>query len=406
MIKKKLLVTAMSMNIGGAEKSLVNLLNLLDYEEYDVDLLLFQRRGEFLPQIPVEVNIISVPEIDILYGVEPCDPIPAAKRVALMAWRYLSTGITRVAVRQFDRRRLLRWQRFYSARIPNLLGHYDCAVSYSGGETFWYVAEKVEADVLTVYYHNDYSNIDIDVTGEIRYLERADYVATISEICADSLRRIFPTQEGKVRIAQNPTCVSLTRRLGEVRVEDGFGSNSSRIKIVSVGRVEDSKGFDMAVMAASIVKHEIGPCFEWLIVGDGSRRESVQALIEREGVSDVIRLVGSKLNPYPYMASADLLAQTSRFEGKPVVVDEARVFGLPVLATDFTSASDQVRDGVDGLIVPMNPSGIARGLEDLLRDSSLLKRLSEHAAAVDVAALEDLSSFICLLHTPNGTKDR
>lgn len=85
---------------------------------------------------------------------------------------------------------------------------------------------------------------------------------------------------------------------------DGFEAGSGKQKIASVGRVEDSKGFDMAVRAASIVKREMGPCFEWLIVGDGSRREAVQALIEREGVDDAIRLVGSKLNPYPYMEGA------------------------------------------------------------------------------------------------------
>lgn len=404
--KKKLLITAMSMNIGGAEKSLVNLLNLLDYEAYDVDLLLFQRRGDFLPQVPAQVNVVSVPEIDVLYGVEPRDAISPARKSTLKAWRFLATGVTRIAERQFDRRRLLRWQRFYSVRIPMLPGHYDFAVSYSGGETFWYVVEKVKADVMVVYYHNDYSNIDIDVEGELRYLESADCVVTISDICADSLRRIFPTQADKVRVAQNPTCVSLTRRLSKEHIGDGFEGSSERLKVVSVGRVEDSKGFDMAVKAAAIVKHEMGPCFEWVVVGDGSRREAVQALIEQEGVGDVIRLVGSKLNPYPYMAGADLLAQTSRFEGKSVVVDEARVLGLPVLATDYTSARDQVRDGADGLIVPMDPDGIARGIEALLRDSALLGRLSEGAASIDVAALEDITSFTCLLSGPQETKDR
>ena len=204
----------MSMNIGGAEKSLVNLLNLLDYEAYDVDLLLFQRRGDFLPQVPAQVNVVSVPEIDVLYGVEPRDVISPAKESVLKAWRFLATGVTRIAERQFDRRRLLRWQRFYSARIPKLTGCYDCAVSYSGGETFWYVVEKVKADAMVIYYHSDYSNIDIDAEGELRYLEKADYIVTISDICANSLRMIFPTQAGKVRIAQNPTCVNLTRKLG------------------------------------------------------------------------------------------------------------------------------------------------------------------------------------------------
>lgn len=404
--KKKLLITAMSMNIGGAEKSLVNLLNLLDYEAYDVDLLLFQRRGDFLPQVPAQVNVVSVPEIDVLYGVEPRDVISPAKESVLKAWRFLATGVTRIAERQFDRRRLLRWQRFYSARIPKLTGCYDCAVSYSGGETFWYVVEKVKADAMVIYYHSDYSNIDIDAEGELRYLEKADYIVTISDICANSLRMIFPTQAGKVRIAQNPTCVNLTRKLGAEPVADGFKADSGSLKIVSVGRIEEPKGFDMAVKAAAIVKREMGPCFEWVVVGDGSRREAVQALIECEGVGDVIRLVGSKLNPYPYMADADLLAQTSRFEGKSVVVDEARVLGLPVLATDYTSARDQVRDGADGLIVPMDPDGIARGIEALLRDPALLGRLGGGAASIDVGALEDITSFTCLLSGPQEIKDR
>lgn len=72
MPKRKLLITAMSMNIGGAEKSLRNLLNLLTKRRaYDVDLLLFQRKGAFLSQVPAQTNVISVPEIDALYGIEP-----------------------------------------------------------------------------------------------------------------------------------------------------------------------------------------------------------------------------------------------------------------------------------------------------------------------------------------------
>ena len=105
------------------------------------------------------------------------------------------------------------------------------------------------------------------------------------------------------------------------------------------------------------------------------------------------------------MAGAGLLAQTSRFEGKSVVVDEARVLGLPVLATDYSSARDQVRDGVDGLIVPMNPDGIARGIETLLHDPAFLGRLGEGASAIDVASLEDITSFTCLLDGPHETKD-
>lgn len=397
MDKQKLLITAMSMNIGGAEKSLVNLLSLLDYEKYDVDLLLFQRRGEFLPQVPAEVNIISVPELDMLYGVEPCDPITPAKKAALKAWRYLATGITRVAVRQFDRRRLLRWQRFYSACVPNLSGRYDCAVSYSGGETFWYVVDKVDAVRKVTFFHSDYSNIDIDASKELRYLEKADRIATISPACAESLRRIFPTQADKVCIAANPTCTDLVRKLSRKPISSGFDTDESRLKIVSVGRLEEPKGFDLAALGAALAKQNLGPVFEWIIVGDGSEREKIESIVAEKGIADVFRLVGSKLNPYPYMAAADVLAQPSRYEGKSVVLDESRVLGLPVLATEYSSVHDQVRDGIDGMIVAMTPEGIAEGIGTLVNGSSRLRVLTHGARTTDVSALEDISGFTALL---------
>lgn len=395
--KKKLLITAMSMNIGGAEKSLVNLLNLLDYEIYDVDLLLFQRRGDFLPQVPAQVNVVSVPEIDVLYGVEPRDVMSVTRKAALKVWRCLATGVTRIVKSQFDRRRLLRWQRFYSACIPRLSGRYDCAVSYSGGETFWYVVEKVEALRKVTYFHSDYSNIDIDAAKELAYLEKADRIATISLACADSLRRIFPTQGDKVCVVQNPTCTGLVKKLSEEPVTDGFAADDKRLKVVSVGRLEEPKGFDLAARGAAIAKRELGPVFEWVVVGDGGEREKVESIIAKEGIADVFRLVGVKINPYPYMAAADVMAQPSRFEGKSVVLDEARVLGLPVLATAYSSVCDQVRDGIDGKVVAMSSEGIAEGIGALVSDFGFLRKLTAGAQAEDVSGLEDVSDFVALL---------
>ena len=145
MLKKKLLVTAMSMDIGGAEKSLVNLLNLLNCDVFDVDLLLFQRKGNFLPQVPEWVNILSVPEIDILYGVKPQDDISFLRKTSLEMWRYMATGTTRFIERQFDRRRLLRWQKFYSFRITT-----DIILFYF--IVFYYCCLQIK--VFTIYCNN------------------------------------------------------------------------------------------------------------------------------------------------------------------------------------------------------------------------------------------------------------
>ena len=395
--KKRVLIAAMSLTIGGAEKSLVNLLNLLDYEKIDVDLLLFQRWGDLIGQIPEEVNQISIPEIDVLYGGKPARRLPLCKKVALRALRCVATAAMLVAEKEFDRQRIWRWMHFYSKVAPKLNGRYDCAVSFSGGETFWYIVEQVDAARKVTFFHSDFANIDIDVESHCRYLQSADCIATISEACAESLRGLFPSQAKKVHVVSNPSCVKLIRSLSKERVNDGFFGIEDVLRVVSVGRLDTPKGFDIAAKAASIAKASCGPRFEWIVVGDGPERAKIEKIIEREGIGDVFRLIGKKLNPYPYLGDADVFVQPSRYEGKSVALDEARVFGLPVLATDYSSVNDQVNAGVDGLVVPMSPEGVAEGLMRLVEQPELLECLARNASAFDVTGLEDISSFMSQL---------
>lgn len=113
MRKKRLLIATVSLGIGGAEKSLVNLLNLLDYGQYDVDLLMFKRWGELMVQIPQNVNIISVPEIEVLYGGKPAERVPVGNLISLKAIRWIGTAASLISEREFDRQRSYRWDRFY-----------------------------------------------------------------------------------------------------------------------------------------------------------------------------------------------------------------------------------------------------------------------------------------------------
>lgn len=397
MRKKKLLIATVSLGIGGAEKSLVNLLNILDYNRYDVDLLMFKRWGELMAQIPPNVNVISVPEIEVLYGGKPAEKIPSIKYLSLKAIRWVATAAALFSEKEFDRQRSFRWGRFYSKAVPRLSGDYDSAISFSGGETFWYLADNANAKRFITFFHNDFSNIDVDTAYHLRYLQKADYVDTVSEACANSLKRIFPSIKDKVHVVYNPTCVNLIQSMSNETISDGFAEDIDVLKIVSIGRLEKQKGFDIAAEAAAIVNKKVGVKFEWIVIGDGSERQYIEKIIERERISDIFRLIGKKINPYPYLKQADLFLQPSRYEGKSVAIDEARVFGLPVLATNYSSVRDSVNDGVDGIIVPMNPEGIADGIASLINDKQCLAHLADGARHHDLSKLEDISSFTAQL---------
>ena len=392
---RKLLFIGMSLNVGGAEKSLVNLLNMIDYNEFSVDLLLFQKTGSFIKQIPSEVQLIEIPEISYLYqsakeSLKRC-PLTISK-IKLIMRRYIATFICRMKWKQFDQMRLNRWIKYYADLIPMNSIEYDVAIAYAGGECAYYMFDKVRSTKRIYYFHSDYSKIDIDVDLERQYIDKSDLIVTISDKCKESLSILFPEVANRIRVLQNLSSKDFICRLANEYYPKEFESINDCLKIVSVGRLINIKGFDLAVEAAHILKNK-GLRFIWTIVGEGEERKRLENLIEQYKLHECLKLVGLKENPYPYIKNADVLIQTSRFEGKSVVLDEAKILGTPIIATNYNSVQDQVHHNVDGLVVGMNPQEIANGILACNSDNVLTWKRS---IKVD-DNVEDIDSYMkCL----------
>ena len=132
-MKKKVLFVMPGLYSGGAEKSLVNLLNLLDYSKLDVDLLLFKKEVLFINQVPSEVNILNIP-ISLKYSYSPFDgdALKSFSAVKAGANRVIGTLFSRI--RYGKNQKQMRWKLFYTRVIEKLEGHYDVAVAYLHGE--------------------------------------------------------------------------------------------------------------------------------------------------------------------------------------------------------------------------------------------------------------------------------
>lgn len=390
--KKNILIIGTSLNIGGAEKSLINFLNMIDYSLYSVDFLLFQKTGPFLKQVPKEVNMINNHEIEVLYQ-SIGDTLKNAhfKDLRLSFRRYRDTFVESRKWKQFDQIRIHRWMEHYSKYIHACDKHYDLAIAYAGGETAYYMIDKVSADKKVYYFHSDYSKIDIDAELERVYVDKADTIVTISEVCKQSLINLFPGKAKDMYVLNNLSSSALIKKMSDEFDPVEFSDCKCR-KIVSVGRLHHIKGFDMAVDAAVILK-DSNYDFKWVIVGDGDERDKIEDVIHNKHLEENFILVGAKENPYPYVADADILVQPSRFEGKSVVLDEAKVLGLPSIITNYNSANDQIRDGVDGKIVPMSPEGIARGIMECSDEDIAYYREN---ICVD-RSLEDIDNYMSVL---------
>ena len=357
-MKKKVLFIMTSLYNGGAEKSLVNLLNEFDRDRFDVDLLLLKKKGIFLPQVPDWVNVLDTPAgIQLMYTPELIKGHYGAK-----ALRLIVNGLVKLFIRRDCYARAYRWRLLYGRIIKELDKKYDIAVAYITGELLYLLCEKTKADRKVLWVHNDYLAEDQPKEFDLPYMKKVDAIVSISKKCVDTLKKVFPMFKDKIYEIHNITSSAVIKKQSEAFFPAEY--NKGQFTIVSIGRLAEQKGFDMAIQAARILKDQKAD-LSWYILGSGALEKQLQQMIHKLEVGDVIHLIGGKENPYPYIKNADILVQSSRYEGKSVVLDEAKILGIPVVVTEYQTVRDQITDGLEGVIVPMSPEGIAQGIQEM-----------------------------------------
>ncbi len=362
-MKTKILFIMSSLRNGGAERSLVNLLQLFDYQKYEVDLLLFQEEGIFLEQLPNEVHILHDYDILHLLYAKGNNRIKGIKHPLLTFDHYWGTFWARKKTESMYASRQYRWEHYYKDRIPSIkTKKYDVAISYLHGEQLYYLVDKVDAKRKIAWIHTDYSKLNALEEHDLKYMRQVDSVVSISNICVETLCKTFPSIKEKFCMLPNLTSSSSIKYLAEKEYPKEY--EGDEFKIVSVGRLIHLKGFDMAVDAASILK-ENGLKFSWFILGDGELKTELNMQIKNKNVDDCVFLLGATDNPYKYMDGADILVQTSRYEGKSVVLDEAKILGKPIVVTNYDTVKDQVNDN-EGVIVNMSSEAIAAGIMKII----------------------------------------
>jgi glycosyltransferase involved in cell wall biosynthesis len=181
--------------------------------------------------------------------------------------------------------------------------------------------------------------------------------------------------------------------LAEEPIQEHFPSG---LKIVSIGRLENQKGYDFAVDALKIVKQK-GFNFHWIILGEGVEKPKLVQLIAKNDLVENVTFVGIKENHYPYVKYADIFMQTSRFEGKSIAIDEAKIVGKPILVTNFSTVNDQITHKETGYITEMNPQSIAEGVIELLQNENLRKQLSENLSKLTLGTESEIEKIYELL---------
>lgn len=402
MHKNKILITVFDMEIGGIERSLINMLESFDYDKYDVDLFICHHSGDFLSLIPDKVNLLpQIPKYTVFRkSVLRClkeghysaliirllSKVFAAMKAKL---RNLKEGPGYIQM-QLD----LKYTTYV---LPKLKKNYDLAISYAWPHDI--VANKVEAAKKIAWIHTDYSELEIDNKLDLAVWNKFDAIASISDACTEAFLKTYPSLQGKIKLIENITSPAFIKRMADEHCQlDEYKEGT--FNIVSVGRLSYVKGFDMAVKALKILHDKGLTQIKWFIVGYGGYEAELKELIAENHLEDSFVLLGKKINPYPYIRGCDLYVQPSRYEGKAVTVTEAQILGKPILLTNYPTARSQIAEGVDGVICGLSIVEIAEEIERLHWDSDLRSNLANSCLQTDYSNTYELNKIYNIVNIP------
>lgn len=394
-MKKDILFIIPSLSAGGGEKSLINLLEQIDYTQYNVDLFTLNKDGLFLDFVPNEVNIIENPKdlevfkLSILKSITKF-LVNRNLRLAFNRGMFFIKNKLKISV---SKREQYSWK-YIKGAIGVLDKKYDVAIGYLEKTSNYICIDCVQADKKIGWIHTDYNKLSADKKFDKRYLSQLDYIVTVSEECAQVLKKEFNDLSKRIRIIKNIVSPSTIKKMSLENI-DIKTINNEKI-IVSVGRLSCEKGFDIAVKSCKILKDR-GLKVKWILIGDGVEKANIEKLInENKLMSDFI-LVGVKSNPYKYLSKADIYVQPSRFEGKSIAMDEAKILGKPIVATNFSTVRDQINDKVDGIITEMNERSLADGIELLINDSKLYSNIVNNMREMSLGTESEVNKLYELI---------
>lgn len=396
---KRILVFSHWMELGGAEKALLGLLDAIDTDEYSVDLFLMRHSGELFKNIPSKINILpenekcaslAIPIKTLIKKRHFCIFFLRliAKILAFLKKKQLkSSGISGIEIEYCHK--------FTKCVLPKISNkEYDIAISFLAPH--YYVAEKVKAKKKIAWIHTDYSNVKINVKSELKMWDKFDNIISISDEVTNSFVSTFPSLENKITVIENiiSKCY-IDSLINEFDVNDEM-KNDGSVKLLSIGRFGYAKNFDNVPHICKLI-NDSGLNVKWYIIGFGSGEGLIRQKIAEYNMQDKVIILGKKENPYPYIKACDIYVQPSRYEGKSIAVREAQILGKPVIITAFPTAQSQLNDGIDGVIVPLEKEQCAQEIAKLILDENKLINLSKNCILNDFTGAEEIKKLYQLI---------
>lgn len=382
-MKTKILFINGHLNTGGVEKSLLDILTHLDYDRYDVDLLLTQQLGDYADQLPPQVHVM-LRSIEGTY-----DPLAEVILTSIRKrdWFSLKMRLIFLVAKLFGQKWIALAKRMLTGGT-----RYDCVIGFRPGFCTQIAAYAVNAKQRITWWHH--GEINTDPKTYLEAAQRCDRVVVVSESCRHMMAAAFSSLEDKLVTIHNILDASSVQQKAET-----FGPYPKKDipHIVSVGRLSPEKHFENAIFAARKLK-DLGIAFRWHLVGDGVLRDALQQRAQEADVTDCFIFEGNQVNPYPYMKHANLFVHPSYVESFGIVVAEALALGVPCVVTKSTGVMDFLLDGENAVLTEQSAESLTDKVLELLGNDTLRTRLRQNAhcpeAFLPAAVMKEIDNLL------------
>ena len=367
----KIIVLTTSLSRGGITSFMIPLVNFLIEENHDVTLAYTIDEGNYIDRISNKVHKLQYKtygKYSRLFRYIRKNAILDVLKIVLRKKNAIPkySSIQRVA--------------YIDAEDVYITDQkFDIAISTAEGFCNAVVANSIIADKRIGWIHPDMKSLGLDIRKGTSILDKLDYIVSVSQSGCATLKAFFPNAEKKFVHIDNMIDSDYIRMKSMIRIDDMYNAVNGRTLVTVCRIANESKRLDRIVSIADNLKEQHFN-FKWYIIGDGPDYNMLDSLIKSKSLTDKVILLGARNNPFPYIKKADYFVLTSQYEGKPVVVEEAKVLHTPIIVTNYSSARNQVTEKL-GIVVDNSDENLIEQISNVIKSDSQLERIRKSNAS-------------------------
>jgi len=369
---RKILIAIPFLHSGGVEVSLIRFLDeICKNKDNQIDLLMLKKTGMYLNSVPNNVNIKEVKYVNQLYDynnkIRDINKYKGSEKLKFLFYRTILKFYLKTNNYQKYYQKILK----YVEIIPS---SYDLAIDWHGYGHFMtaVVADKVKAAKKAMWIHDEKNKW----MSKIWYWrDKFDKIYCVGQAVKDNLLLNFPVLKSKTDVFYNIIDYNGIRKKSLEKCD--FTFDKSVINIITVGRIEWQKGYDVAIETAKILKDK-NFSFKWYFVGSGSLENELKRKVTYYELDNNIEFLGVLNNPFPYIKMADLYVLTSRHEGYCLATLEAKILGKIIIATDIPSNREQIKNNQNGILCKLDSQLFAKKIIEISNNDELKNIISDN----------------------------